>query len=153
MASYAATVPSTWPPDTAFAYLADFQSVAEWDPSIVSSKRLPGGPAEVGVGTRYEVVSSFAGRDVTLVYEITEFDAPSRHVVLVGKNGATTSIDTIDVAADGAVTYDAKLELRGPIKLIDPLMHLIFQRVGGKAKGGLTSKLAEPAPQSSPATS
>lgn len=152
MARYTATVPSTWPPETAFAYLSSFDTVSEWDPGIKSAKRLPGGPAEVGVGTRFEVVSSFLGRDVTLIYEITEFDAAARHVVLVGKNGSTTSIDTIDVAAS-EVTYDAKLEFSGPLKVIDPLMHLVFQRVGGKAKDGLRRKLSEPAPQRSTATS
>lgn len=151
MARYTATVPSTWPPDTAFAYLAAFETVSEWDPATVSSKRLPGPPVELGVGSRIEVVTKFLGRENTLIYEVTEFDPVARHVVLVGENGPTTSIDTIEVAADGAVTYDAKLVFSGPLKLIDPLMHLVFQRIGGDAKKELTRKLSEPAPQ--PATS
>ena len=43
MANYTATVSSTRPPDEVFAYLADFRSVAEWDPSVRSAVHVNGG--------------------------------------------------------------------------------------------------------------
>jgi polyketide cyclase/dehydrase/lipid transport protein len=48
MASYSATVPSMLAPDEVFVYLADFRSVAEWDPSISESVHVNDGePVQV----------------------------------------------------------------------------------------------------------
>lgn len=144
MAHYSATVPSTWPAETSFAYLSRFDHVSEWDPGIKRAKPLDTG--EPRVGSKYEVVSSFLGREIVFVYKITDLDVGRRTVTLVGKSGSTTSIDTITVAADGAVTYDAKLEFSGLLKLSNPLMQVLFQKIGDNAKKGLKEKLAEAPP-------
>lgn len=145
MATYSATVTSPRSPEDVFAYLADFRTVAEWDPSINSSTLLtPGEPRTVGA--RFKVVQgSSIGSDVELEYEIQSVDAP-RQVVLRGENDSLISIDTITVEpADGggcAVTYDAEIELKGARKVADPLMQLGLKRLGNKAKDGLAEKLA-----------
>lgn len=142
MASYHDTIQGSKTPEAAFDYLADFTSTLDWDPSVDRAERLDDGP--VGPGSKFKIVTRFAGRDVELVYEIVEYDHP-RRVVLRGENKTTVSIDTIEVAPDGAgctVTYDAQLELAGPLKLADPLVHLIFQRLGAKAAAGLRTHLS-----------
>lgn len=141
MASYRTTVASPWPVDQAFAYLGDFSNVAAWDPGVVSSSRLDEG--EVGLGSRFEVETSTAGRRQRLVYEITEWDPP-RRLVLVGENSALRSVDTLTFAErDGgsSVTYHADLALRGPARFADPLLHLAFQVIGKKAADGLRRAL------------
>lgn len=142
MASYRTTVESPWSPERAFAYLGDFANTAAWDPGVVSSTRLDEG--ELGVGSRFEVETSTAGRRQRLTYEITEWDPP-RRLVLVGENRSLRSVDTLTFAErDGGstVTYHADLALRGPARVADPLLHLAFQVIGKRATDGLRAALA-----------
>lgn len=140
MARYRTTVPSDRTPDATFAYLADFSSTAEWDPGIDRAERLDAGP--VTVGSRFRVVARFLGRDVELVYTVTEHDAAARRIVLRGENTTTVSVDEIVVGDDASVTYDADLTLKGPGKLFDPVLGLLFGRVGDRAADGLRATLA-----------
>jgi hypothetical protein len=140
MARYTATVPSSRPANATFAYLADFSTTAEWDPGIARTSRLDDGP--VGVGSRFLVVSRFLGRDVELTYEITEHDPGARRVVLRGENATTVSVDEIVVGEDARVTYDADLRLKGPGRLFDPVLGLLFGRLGDRAADGLRRTLS-----------
>ena len=88
-------------------------SVPSSHPGVVEAEPLGEGPAELG--SRYRVVTEFAGRRNDLVYEIVELDRPSR-VRLVAEAPSFTSDDTIEVAQRGgkvSVTYDADLRIRG----------------------------------------
>ena len=70
----------------------------------------------------YEVVLSSAG-NTQLVYEVTEFDHEALTATLVATHSWFRSIDTISATGDddgSDVTYDATLELRGPLALLDP---------------------------------
>ncbi len=144
MARYVATVPSSRSADDTFAYLADFSSTQEWDPGVVRGKRLDAGP--LGLGSRFEITVKSLGRESSLVYEITAFDAAERRVVLRGTNALVVSLDeiTVEPAAGGgsSVTYDADLTLRGPLKLFEPVLRLSFRTIGDKAAAGLRSTLA-----------
>ncbi len=144
MADYTATVTSPRPADEVFAYLADFRTVQEWDPSITGSEYLNGDDDPIKVGALFRVTTSTKLKDVVLEYETTELERP-RKIVLVGENDTTTSTDTITIEEqpDGGceVTYEAVLELKGARKLADPLLDLGFQRLGDKAKEGLAEKV------------
>lgn len=145
MASYTATVTSPRPPDEVFAYLADFRSVADWDPSIKRSEHV-NGDDPVKVGAIFRVTTSTTVSDVVLEYETVDLQRPHR-IVLRGENASMVSIDTIEVAAgpDGGseVTYDAEIELKGVRKLADPVLQFGFNRLGDKARDGLRAKLNE----------
>ena len=52
------------PPEVVFPYLAEFEHLAEWDPATVSVSSRSAGP--LAIGTSYEVVSAFRGREVEL---------------------------------------------------------------------------------------
>ena len=143
MASYTATVGSTRPAEAAFDYLADFRSVAEWDPSITESVHInDGDPAQVGAIFRVTTETTLS--DVVLEYTTIELERP-RRIVLRGENDSMVSIDTITVTpADvggSHVTYDAQIELKGLRKLVDPLLELGFKRLGDKARDGLWQAL------------
>ena len=142
MASFRTTVDSPQNIDRVFAYLADFANVAEWDPGVIEAESLSGD--DVGLGSRYRVVTSTAGRRQTLEYEITEWDPPDR-VVLVGTNDQLRSVDVLTfVPTDGGgtrVTYHADLALRGPARVADPALHLAFQVIGRRAEQGLKDVL------------
>jgi carbon monoxide dehydrogenase subunit G len=143
MAGYEATVSSALPPDEVFAYLADFRSVAEWDPSVRSSVHV-NGDDPIAVGAIFRVTTKTTLSDVVLDYTTTELERPDR-VVLRGENNSMVSLDTIVIRDDGQggakVTYDAKIELKGARKLADPLLQLAFKRLGDKARDGLRDKL------------
>lgn len=140
MARYVTTIPSRRSPADTFAYMADFSNVAEWDPSVLRAAHLDGDA--VRQGARFEVAVGFLGREVALTYELVEYDAAARRAVLRGSNATTISVDTITVADDAAVTYDATLRLRGPAQLLDPLVQLAFRRLGDNAADGLRRVLA-----------
>lgn len=137
MARYLATVDSPRPIEDVFAFLADFSHTASWDPGVAEARRLDDGP--IGVGSRFEVITVFMGRRSTLVYEITAYDPPHA-VTLRGENTTVVSVDTITFATakEGTrVTYDADLVLKGPLRVADPLLRLIFGRIGDAAVAGL----------------
>lgn len=141
MAHARETVDSTKSQQEAFDYLADFTSTAQWDPGVVRARKLTDGP--VGVGTQFRVEANFMGRTTPLVYVVTAYEPPSRFVVS-GENSTVTSLDeiTVEKVGDGSrVTYDAELTLKGPAKLLDPLLGLAFGRIADKAIAGLRKAL------------
>ena len=144
MAHYATTVTSPGSPTEVFEYLADFSSTAEWDPGVSEARSLTDEPLRVGA--RFHVVADFLGRRVPLEYRTVEIDPP-RRVVLCAETPTVVSEDTITVSAlpgSGAqVTYDASLRLRGALRVADPVLGLLFRRVGDHAKAGLAATLAD----------
>jgi hypothetical protein len=144
VARYETTIDSRLAPAEAFGYMASFDNAQEWDPSVVEARRLDGG--QLRIGSAFHVVSTFAGRKVPLRYEITALEA-GRRVVLEAWNGTFGSVDTISVTPSGngsRVTYDARLVFKGVSKLADPIMQLVFNRVGRKADASLRTQLNRP---------
>lgn len=143
MARYTATVATTRPAADVFDYLADFSSVAEWDPGV--KEAYPVNSGGVRRGARFKVVARFLGRDVPLTYRTVELDRPHR-VVLRAEADTVVSNDTISVKAlpEGGtqVTYDAELQLKGPARIAELPMRLLFKRIGDRARDGLERVLA-----------
>jgi hypothetical protein len=141
MARYVATVRSRRLMDEAFDYLADFSSVKEWDETAVSARMLGEKP---GLGTEFQVVVRFAGRELPFVYRTTTFERPER-LVFRAESSMVISEDTITFrsgAGGGSeVTYDADLRPKGVLKLADPILALMFKRLGDNAKAGLEREL------------
>lgn len=143
MPRYVVTVPSSWSPDRAYAYMADMTNYVEWDRGIMRVTQTKGSGG--GEGAVYEVTTrGFGGRDMLLTYETTEHDGAT-NVLLVGKNFMFTSVDRITVAptATGCdVTYDAKLTFNGLLAPLNLPLGLVFNKVGDAAAKGLRKKLA-----------
>ncbi|MEO8091092.1 MAG: SRPBCC family protein [bacterium] len=155
MPRYLGIISTPRPREEAFDYLADFASVAEWDPSVVEAHALDSGPPRVG--SRLKVVVRTAGRETPFTYEIEELERPAR-VVLRAETAAVVSLDTITFAANAAgtdVTYDADLRLKGPLRLLELPMRVAFKRLAENAKAGLERELgmAEAQPEAIPAAS
>ena len=147
MARYVTTEQTDWDPESTFAYLAEFSSVADWDPSIEWCRLVDGAPRSVGA--RYELELETLGRHTRMTYETVAIEAP-RKVVLRSETGALVSLDTMTFeprpGGGTAVTYDADLKLKGPLRLLDPLLRLAFGRIGDRAAAGLRERLAGPRP-------
>jgi carbon monoxide dehydrogenase subunit G len=142
VARYRTTVESNKSPDEAFEYLADFANAREWDPGVIEGENLTGRP--LGPGSRFRLVARFLGRRVPLEYEITAFE-PARRVVFRAEQGSVGSTDEIRFASAGAgtsVTYEADLRVKGFVgELVDPLLGIVFRRMGDRAAAGLRKAL------------
>jgi Polyketide cyclase / dehydrase and lipid transport len=141
MARYVTMIESTLSPEEAFAYMADFSNAPAWDPNTSHATRVDSGP--VGIGSAFDLVTAFGGRDVRLRYTIVEHDPP-RRVALRAEQPRYTGVDTITVSpapSGSTVHYDATLSFKGAARLLEPLMHFLFQRVGRKAEAGMRAAL------------
>ena len=141
MARFHDSVGSALSAEDTFDYLAHFSNVSEWDPGVVEAESLDEGPVQVG--SRFRVVTEFAGRRNELVYEVVELERP-RRVRLVAEAPRFSSDDTIEVSDTGGqvrVSYDARLKMKGLFKLSEPVTRIIFNRVAGRAKDGLERAL------------
>lgn len=142
MARYRATFDTPREREDVFAYLSDFSTTHEWDPGVLDAERL--NDAAVGEGTEFRLVTEFLGRKTALTYRIVEYDPP-RAVTFRGENATVISDDRITFEAiepGTRITYDAELKLKGPLRIADPLLGLVFNRVGDQALAGLKNRLA-----------
>ena len=67
-------------------------------------------------------------------------------IVLVGRNDTATSTDTITVvpspdSAGSRVTYEAVIELSGAAKIADPVMKIVFEKIGSDTEDDMTTVL------------
>ncbi len=149
MARFLATIDAPLSCERAFAALVDFSRCAEWDPSVARAERLDAGA--LASGARFRVVVRALGVPSALTYELVAVERPHR-IVLRAEQGALVSLDEISIAPRGEgvrVTYDARLTLSGPARLVDPLLGAWFQRSGARSAEGLRAWLArgaQPAP-------
>jgi carbon monoxide dehydrogenase subunit G len=142
MAHVVRTVTTAWSPEQAFAYMSDFTHAPEWDPGVVEARRADAGA--IGPRSSFDLTIRVGKRRFPLRYEVTDF-APGR-VTFSARTAAIKSVDTVTVARrDEAteVTYDARLNLRGILRLADPLLALGFRSVADRAICGLAHRLAE----------
>ena len=142
MAHYRTTLHVPTSVEDTFDYLASFDTTAEWDPGVAEAHMTT--PPPVAQGTRFMVVARFLGRKVPLEYEIVQFERPGS-VVLQAQNGSVTSRDviTVEPGPDGttSVTYDATLQARGLARIAEPLLALMFRKIGDAATDGLANTL------------
>ena len=146
MARYHATVQSRSPAAETFRYLAAFSNAAEWDPGVLAGEQLDAGP--VSAGSRFRLVVPFLGARMALTYEVIRF-VPDREVLLHAANAVLRSTDRIAVtsAGDGStVSYDAEVRLRGPLRVLDPLLRPGFRVVAERATAGLADALSRRPP-------
>lgn len=129
------------PIEAAFAYVADFTTVAEWDPGIHESRKISG---DGGIGTVYDVRAEFRGKTMPFRYTVTGFEANER-IVLDGVGEKASSLDTIQfapVAGGGTrVTYTADFKLKGILRVAEPFLGATFRRLAHEALLGLESRL------------
>ena len=143
MARYVKTLRSDMSAADAFAYMSDVENFAEWDPGVEKATQVEGtGPGE---DAAYDLVVRGGLRPITMRYRVVEFEPPTR-LLLVAETSLLRSVDEVVVEADGdgsAVTYDAELTLRGPLKVLDPILGRAFRGIGDRASEGLRRVLQE----------
>jgi carbon monoxide dehydrogenase subunit G len=115
------------PPAAAFLYLSDLGNAVSWDPSITRVEQLTPGP--VGVGTRFRVTLRIVGVKATLDYHVEVYE-PERRIVFFGRGNGTTVTDTVLVTpyrGGSRVRWIAEIKLIAPLRLIDPILGMLFR--------------------------
>lgn len=151
MAKYEAVITSGWPAAETFSYLATFSNAAHWDPGVLSGEQID--PGAVRLGTRFRLTVPFLGRRLALIYQVTHL-AAGREVTLAAVSRllrATDRITVEDLGDHAVVSYEARVQLRAVLALLDPLLRRGFQRVGSRAAAGLSAVLAAPEDSPGPA--
>jgi Polyketide cyclase / dehydrase and lipid transport len=141
MAHITRTVSTTWTPEQAFDYMADFSHAAEWDPGVATSARVDRGP--LGPGSAFDLSVVVGPRRIPMRYEITEY--ATGRVTFAARTRTLESVDTVTVGThEGTttVTYDARISLRGLLRVANPVLALGFRGVADRAIGGLQRRLA-----------
>ena len=136
-------IETSLPIEEAFAYLADFANSQEWDPGVASAERI-GSEEAVGVGARYRLGVRQRGRVVPMEYRITDFEPPTR-VVLVGSGSGISATDELRFTRTGDATvidYTADIQLGGLLRLLEPFLGGTFRRIAADASGGIRRTLA-----------
>jgi uncharacterized protein YndB with AHSA1/START domain len=134
------TVETPLPREQAFDYIADWARQAEWDPNTTSSKQI--GEGEPGVGSRYALEVKVGRKASSMEYRITEFEAPSR-LVLIGEGSGVWTEDAItfsETEGGTRVDYQAEIKLSGLMGMLQPLLGRAFD---GIAKGAVTGMKRE----------
>lgn len=126
-----------------FAYTADFSNVADWDPGVSEASQVGGGP--IGKGTLFNVTAKFGASEIPMVYEITEYEAEHK-VVLVGTSDTLDAVDEIifsERPAGTVVEYIADLTFKNWFRHVAPLARPLMNRVGERALDGLVETLGQ----------
>ena len=130
------TVRVDQPLDRVYDYLRDFENSEEWDAGTVRTTRTDG---DGGVGTTYENVSRFMGKETTLTYVVVALERP-RTIALRGENKTVVAHDTMQLTGDDTYTevhYRAEFEFQGFAKYLEPLLTLALKRLGDDAEDSL----------------
>ena len=129
------------PVELVFQYLADFTSTNEWDPGTVTTTRVSG---DGGLGTVYDNVSRFLGRETQLRYVVEDY-VPNARIALRGENATVVAHDTISVLPEPGgwtqVDYRADFSLKGLARFAAFLLRPAFHRLGNEAAVGLNRAL------------
>ncbi len=142
MAKYTVSVESSKSVEEAFAYMADSRNFANWDPGVLTVTQVAGDGG--GPESSFDVAVKSVGGGTVLRYETVEYDEPG-NLLVEARNSKFTSIDRITVVAkdEGSiVTYAAELLLNGCLSPLNPLLGLVFNRIGDRAAAGLRRVLA-----------
>ena len=137
MARFTTTISSPKSAEEVFDYMADLRNFAEWDPGVVAAEQVTGDGG--GSDASFDVTVKSFPSPMTLRYETVEYDRPNG-VRAVAESDRLVSDDRITVAAHGdacTVTYDAELRIKGALGVVDPILALMFNRIGGRAAEGL----------------
>ena len=117
------------PPEAVFDYLTDPANLADWQTSKISVEALTDGPPRLGTRVR-ERTKAPGGREFTQVVEFTEFDRPRRvRAHVVEGPYPIDGIWSFEPEGDGTrVHFAAAGELRGPTRLLTPILKLLTAR-------------------------
>jgi hypothetical protein len=131
-------------PEAAFDFISDFRHASLWDPRTQSVQKLTEGP--IARGTRFLLRARLLGPiGMDFPYEIVEFERPSV-ITFAGSTRCFEYRERVTFASDGPgtmITWDAGMKLRSLLALGNPILSLLYQRIGDDATGGIARVLEQ----------
>ncbi len=127
--------------EKAYDYAANFENIENWDPGVVSSNKATDGPP--AVGSAFDLVTVFKGRESDMTYTITELDRP-RRLVLSGEGAMLSAVDTMEFTESESGTeikYTADLTFKGLAKIGTLFVRSDLDQLGRDAVDGLKAAL------------
>ena len=111
-----------------FDYVADQRNEPIYNPRMLHSEKITGGP--IGVGTRFRATAQSGRREIEMLIEVTEYQRP-------GRFGSRTTMSSVDV--DGGLTFEPVngatrmswswyVRPRGSLRLLAPLVARLGRR-------------------------
>ena len=132
------------PPEVVFDYLTDPANLAAWQTTKTSVEQLTEGPP--GLGTRIrERTKPPGGKEFEQITEFTEFDRPRRvHVHIVeGPQPVDGTWEFAPHDEGTEVHFSTEGSLRGPMRILEPLVRRILARQMAEYHGNLRRNLED----------
>ena len=134
------------PVEMVFDYFADQRNELAYNPRMVRSEKITGGP--IGVGTRFRASARSGRRAMEMLIEITQYDRPRRL-------GSQTTMSSVDI--NGGLTFEPvggatrmswswEVSPKGPLRLLGPLVARLGRRQEEAIWSGLKTQLEESGP-------
>jgi hypothetical protein len=155
MARFETTLTVPRPVEDTFGFVSDFRNAARWDPRTYAAEKATPGP--IGLGTRFVLTGGLLPHSVVarlrlpvalagmrLPYDVVGFEAP-HGFVLAGETRLVAYRDRLEFASEGPgtrVRYEAELRLKGILAVGEPVLRLLFARIGRDATRDLASTVA-----------
>lgn len=120
------------PIDEVFGFVTRFENLPAWEEGILEAGQTSSGA--LGVGARGRDVRRFMGRRTETAYEVTEYKPPQRFVVcsLTGPVPVRAGYTFEPAGAGTRMRSVAEITLRGPLRLLAPILSRVMQRQHAK---------------------
>jgi hypothetical protein len=131
MFSFSASMEFEWPAPVVWPFLIALEDVPLWEEGVLEVRQLE--PGEVALGTRVIARRSYGGRVQQVEGEIVEL-RPGASATMALQGGpieavqATYAVEPIG-GGRSRVTYTGSGRLRGPARLLTPLVPLLGRRI------------------------
>jgi uncharacterized protein YndB with AHSA1/START domain len=117
------------PAEVVFAYISNYEHDSQWRAGIIEmTQTLPG---RTQISTKTREVARFFGKKRVTPAEITNYE-PDRKVAFAGLMANSVPVSgsrTVErVGEQTRFIYQAKVELRGSYRLMEPLMAVLLRR-------------------------
>jgi dehydrogenase/reductase SDR family protein 12 len=140
------TVEVERPIEEVFAYVSDFTTTAEWDPTVLSARKLTAGA--IGVGTQFEVVCALPVGSVKLLYTLHKLQDNAR-IELRGHSAFFDVHDTITLRSTATGThidYRAEFIFKPLMASVAALSRKGMEQMGRESVAGLGAALQDDFP-------
>jgi uncharacterized membrane protein len=117
------------PIEEIFAYVADFENLADWSGVVIAIRKKS--PGAICVGTTLRSTIRFLGRWLDMVFEVIESE-PNRYLTVKSISGGTPCLFCyqFDPAEDGGtnISVEAMVHFAGIVGLAEPVVTRAIRR-------------------------
>jgi len=134
------------PVSEAFAYVSDFTTTAEWDPTVLRATRLT--PGKIGVGMAFKITCALPVGSISLLYHIEKMQ-PDKLLVLRGRCRFFDVVDTISFSPSQrgtAIDYRAAFTFRPALRPLEGRLRGGLEQMGRESVAGLARALEDQFP-------